>query len=139
MDIGDNIIDSRDVEREISELRTMLCDTPFGSEDDSAHLKELYEKTPVEWHDHFNTDDVEKLINLLSFKEQGETATSEWNYGETFILDDYFEKYAKEYLDDIGGVPENLEAYIDYDKFASDLQSDYSCIEVDGNTYWVIS
>lgn len=137
MNLGDNIIDSRDVEREIRDLQTSLCDTPFGSDDDSVHLKELYEKTPVEWHDHFDTDDVEKLINLLSFKEQGDC--SDWNYGVTFILDEYFETYAKEFMNDVGGIPENLEPYIDWEKLASDLRCDYSCIEVDGNTYWVRS
>lgn len=138
MDIGDNIIDSRDVEREIDELRAGLCDTPFGSEDDSADLKELYEKTPVEWHDHFDTDDVEKLINLLSFKEQGENY-GDWRYGATFILDEYFETYAAELAKDIGCVPEGYENYFSYEKWANDLQSDYSAIEVDGNTYWVRS
>lgn len=54
-------------------------------------------------------------------------------------LDEYFETYAKEFMNDVGGIPENLEPYIDWEKLASDLRCDYSCIEVDGNTYWVRS
>lgn len=38
---------------------------------------------------------------------------------------DTFQSYAEEVFDDTMDVPDHLSAYIDYDKFARDLQYDY--------------
>lgn len=44
---------------------------------------------------------------------------------------DSFEQYAEEYFDDVYGheVPENLRSYIDYDKFARDLEYDFDFVD----------
>lgn len=44
---------------------------------------------------------------------------------------DSFEQYAEEYFDDVYGheIPENLRSYIDYDKFARDLEYDFDFVD----------
>jgi hypothetical protein len=139
--IGDDVIDSRDIDERIEELRSDLDGTPFADGDYSAQeLKTIYEETPFAWQKvvEYDTDYVEELIAFLEFKENGESATSEWSYGAMFINDTYFKEYAQDLADQIGVVDTNASwpaNCIDWDQAADELKSDYTVMEVGGFTY----
>lgn len=57
----------------------------------------------------------------------------------TMIPDSEFIDYAQELAEDIGAIGRSLQwptDCIDWDKAASELQMNYSSVEVDGTTYW---
>lgn len=117
-DNSDDIIDSREVNRAIEELETELEEDP----DDE--------------------DVQEELTALRDLRDEGESATSEWDDGATLIRDSYFKDYAMELADDIGAIDKNAGwplNCIDWDQAARDLQMDYTSIEFDGVDYWVRS
>lgn len=65
--------------------------------------------------------------------------SAEWSHGLTLIHDSYFQDYAIEFAEDIGVIDRDASwpnNYIDWERAADALQSDYSCVEVDGETYW---
>lgn len=102
----------------------------FDSRDVEERIKELEE---MEERDE---DEQEELKELLAFKEEVET--TEWDYGETFIHDSYFNEYAQELFDDCysHNVHESVRNYIDYDAFAEDLKHDYTYANLGGETFW---
>lgn len=103
------IIDSRDVDKRIDYLES---------------LDELED---------YESDELESLKQL---KE--DVGSSEWEYGLALINDSYFEEYAEDFAYDIGAVERDgpMEFYIDWEKWANDLQTDYSSVDFDGDTYW---
>ena len=59
-------------------------------------------------------------------------------YPGTLIHDRYFADYARELVEDCGDLPRDLPHYIevDWEATARNIRSDYSCIDIDGQTYW---
>lgn len=140
--IGDNTIDSRDIESRIDELRDELADTPFADSDhDHDVLKRVQDETPDEvkaCFENWDEDPIEELLGLLEFKEAAEPCTSEWSYGATFIRDSYFQTYAEELADEIGAVDRNASwptSCIDWEQAANELKQDYSTFTVGSLTY----
>jgi len=83
--------------------------------------------------------DVEEYQQLRDlFTEVGQPG----RWGEfdnpTLILDSYFEEYAVQYAEDIGAI-DGLDRWpatcIDWERAASELQSDYSAIDIGPYTY----
>lgn len=114
MNIGDDIIDSRDIIARLAELEAL---GPFDMDDGEAS----------------------ELARLRDFAKQGEDIAEDWQYGETFIHDRYFQQYAMDLADDLGAIPRDYTwptSCIDWGQAARELQMDYSAIEVDGHTYW---
>jgi antirestriction protein len=111
---NDDVIDSRDVIEAIAELE---------AEGDDTGLLE---------------DELEELAALRAFAEDGQSF-ADWEWGEAFIRDSYFEDYAQELAEDIGAIkgdeswPANC---IDWEQAARELQMDYTAVEFDGVTYW---
>lgn len=156
---SDDIIDSRQVSKRIEELQ----DERICLVDDVTEAQEEYENAKVtserdgsdlladgelgdnlksaedalkEWDD---GDEAKELANLKALQEQGE-GYSDWRHGVTLIRDDHFEKYAEQYAEDIGAIPDNAQwpcTCIDWEKAARELRMDYTAIEFDGVTYWV--
>lgn len=62
-------------------------------------------------------------------------------YGDTAIRDSYFQTYARELAEDVCGDEMRAASWplscIDWEQAATELQSDYSCVEFDGVDYWV--
>ncbi len=108
---NENIIDSRDVDERIDYLES---------------LEELED---------YESDELE---NLKQLKE--DVNSSEWEYGLTLISDSYFEEYAEDFAYDIGAAERGgpMEFYIDWEKWANDLQMDYSSVDFDGVIYWYL-
>lgn len=60
-------------------------------------------------------------------------------HGITFIRDDYFIEYAREYAEDTKALPDPVEwpaMHIDWEAAARDLQAEYADVELDGVTWW---
>ena len=81
--------------------------------------------------------DVVAMLNAIeAFEDAG---VADWNYGETFIREDYFETYARELAEDIGSVSRDMPwplTHIDWKAAADDLLQDYTSVEVNGWTFY---
>lgn len=117
--LGDDIIDSRDVETRIAELEAQ------DSEDDGSGLDE--------W-------EREELVQLSELRDDARDYSADWQYGATLILDAYFEDYARQFAEDIGAINDEHGwpmDYIDWERAADALKMDYSRVDVGDYTYWV--
>lgn len=117
----EDLIDSREVIARIEYLASREGADPDG--DDDLPLDE---------------DEVEELKALRALAEQG-SGFGDWSYGVTLIRDSYFEDYARDfardnYFEDYASWPATC---IDWAQAATELQTDYSSVEYDGETYWL--
>ena len=141
-----NILDSRDLESRKEELLTelevwksQLTDDDFlrltegfgceKSELDDEDFLEEWQNTTSDGEEHKSIADLEEEIN-----------SSEWRHGLQLIADSYFTQYAEELAEDLGITSSKFQDWpyncIDWEKAASELQYDYSCVDFDGETYW---
>lgn len=84
-------------------------------------------------------DEIEELLILEEVDSEVSGYTSDWKYGVTLVRDDYFERYAQEFADEIGAIDANAgwpNSCIDWERAARELQMDYISVEIDGTTYW---
>lgn len=92
--------------------------------------------------DSFGEDEEEELYKLKELAEQGD-GYGDWSHGATLIADSYFTKYAEELAEDLHGDKiRNAEwpfSAIDWERAANDLQSDYTQVDFDGETFWMRS
>lgn len=87
----------------------------------------------------FDPEDYAELAKLETFAAEAKEYVSDWEYGEQFICDDYFEDYARELARDIGAIDPNAgwpNGFIDWEAAADELRMDYTSFELDGVTYW---
>lgn len=125
--------DMEDAEYEVERLERELAENEESLKDAERALEE--------WTDYEEWDAIRK------FKEEAE-GYGDWDYGETFIADSYFEDYARELAEDTSGRairdaewPMNC---IDWEAAAEQLKADYTSYElpgIGGNTvtYWARS
>lgn len=121
----DNIIDSRDIVEYI-ECQTDYLDVISEDEIDRDDEIQEIEKEIAMWQDFL--DEAEGY--------SGDRASD----GITFIHDSYFTEHAEELARDCGIVSDNAgwpNNCIDWEKAADELKQDYTCLEIDGNDYWV--
>lgn len=127
---GADIIDVRDLIAAVEQLEEDLADL---SEQEADR-----ETVSDEWHDmHCLRLDYMAILDEL----RGEGGDEQWRggwYPGTLIHDRYFADYARELVEDCGDIPRDLPHYIevDWDATARNIRSDYTCIDIDGNTYW---
>ena len=106
-----DIRDSRDVQERINELEAL--------EDDIDEI------------------DKEELEGLIAFKKDMNPA--EWDFGITFIEEDDFEDYAREYAEDIGAIGRNMgwpTGHIDWKAAANELLMSYCSVKLGETTYY---
>lgn len=121
--VHSNIWDSRDAIERIEELEAMLGDSG----------------APV--YDGMEPDDHDELLEWLEFLSTS-SLPADWEYGETFIADEYFEDYARDLADDIGAIDSDAgwpTSYIDWEAAADALKMDYTEYELGGYTFWARS
>jgi len=135
-ELGDELIDSRDVISRLEELEDELGDLTLeledtrselsmakakrislhmrssASESEKEALDELIEKleNEVDYAEFFLNDweNKDEYDDLISLSKQGENS-SDWSYGETLILETYFTQYIKELISDCYEFPEELD------------------------------
>jgi hypothetical protein len=118
--IGDDLLDLRDLWKQYEELQA----TKDSLEEDGELLD-------------FEEDEFKTLKAL--FDEVGEPYRGGEFDEPTLIHDRYFETYAREFAEEIGAVSGDESwplTCIDWKEAAEELQVDYSCIEMDGHTYY---
>jgi hypothetical protein len=119
----DDVIDSRDVIERAGELAAQWTDHANGGESEAL------------------TDEERAELDALSaLIDQGESAATDWEYGETLIRDSYFQEYAQELAEELDLINPNAAwpaSCIDWEKAAWELRMDYTSVEFDGVTYWV--
>lgn len=127
----DQTLDSRDIEERIRYLESELDDLEVPGPDTDDAVLAAWDATE---------DEREELERLLKMRE--ECRGDEWDCGIVFIRDDYFEEYAEQLACDTGMISDVGYAWplncIDWKEAAEQLQQDYSCVELDGTTYWYL-
>jgi hypothetical protein len=153
-----DIIDSRDIVARMEELENELHDAHVAEHEKVMNDEALTDEDratvpdPVnfdEWLDyvltspdgHLYEGEAEELKTLRALVEDiNSSAGDDAADGVGLIRDSYFVTYAQEFHDDIHGRDAATGwpyDYIDWDRAAEALQSDYSSVEYDGVTYWV--
>ena len=150
-DIGQDIIDSREVQELYDDLVSEQEDLEQGIKDARADLKLAREEYDPEEGD----DDVDEALTALDEAEQelehfnveysgimreiedAMEQISDWQYGETLIHERHFEEYVEEMLKDCGELPRDIPWYIiiDWEQTAKNVKMDYSEIDLNGHTY----
>ena len=143
---SDDIVDSRQVMERIEELQSEkdTHNDALAAELEADKDPEYDETTgariiPPTWEEE-NPEDAAELASLLELAEDGENATSDWNYGATLIRDSHFKTYAQDFAEEIGAINKDASwpnTCIDWDEAAEELQQDYSSVEWDGVTFWI--
>lgn len=109
-------IDTRDLSTELDELEAL--------EDDDAET--------------LDDEQAERLYALKCLRE--EVGQAEFDDGATLIPESDFEDYAREFAEDIGAIPDDVSwplTCIDWERAASELETDYTSITFDGSDYFV--
>lgn len=140
--LGDNTLDSRDIEERIKELEESLREELEEQELSDALLDANYEANEDEeiFIDN-NASDLEELRNWKNLRDELKPYC-EWDHGATLINEDYFPTYAEEFASDIGAIDRNASwplNHINWEAAANELKEDYTPAEVDGNTYLVLT
>lgn len=105
-------------------------------------IKKFEELEDLDERDEFEEAEFKELEEFLH-DVRGRGGDEQWRgdwYPVTFIDEDYFEQYAREFAEDIYG-DEIATAkwpfdHIDWEKAAEDLKQDYSSVEADTVTYY---
>lgn len=135
MNIGDDILDSRDIDECIAELEGELANLISalnGAEDDEERGSAQQDIDAFK-----ESDDGKDLESLIEFRE--EVNSSEWEYGLALIHSNYFQEYAEELAYDIGAIARNATwplNRINWKDAADDLLIDYSKADLIGHTYY---
>ena len=112
-----NYLDSRNLQKRINELEELK-----GRLSDEG--------------DPLNEEEQGELGNLVNLKE--EVGDGGWDFGITFIPEDEFGDYAREFAEDVGAISNDAQwpaTCIDWEQAANELKHDFSNVEYDGETY----
>lgn len=120
------VFDSRDVIERIAEMSL-----EYGPEDgdsiDTIHVEKMTDYEQEEW------------AALVAFRDEAENDTEDWDNGETFVHESYFEAYAEELAHEIGAIDPDVGwpvTHIDWKAAAEELLQDYMSVEFAGVTYY---
>lgn len=150
-DIEDHQTDIADKESEITDEEASSSELDDDKDaDEIAEIENNIESLQSDidsMEDNINTirNDIteaqEELNPLKELASDAEGYSADWSYGEALIRDTYFEEYAKQLVQDIGVLPDNIPGYIenniDWEGVASDIQMDYTSVDFDGVEYWI--
>lgn len=109
-----DVFDSREVIERIEELEALRDDNEL-TEEDAAELE-----------------------MLTAFADEGSLELEDWEYGVTFINENYFVAYTEEMLKDTGYITRDLPWWvvINWDATADYVKGDYLEFTLDGDTYY---
>lgn len=141
-----DVIDSRDVIEAIEDLESQI-------EDIESQIEDLDEELNNGYDGDFHNDITRLEAELTELRKELEPLTTlagqadgspDWTYGETLIRDSYFTTYTQELAEDCCEVPDLSDwplrhMEMDWEAAASELQSDYTDVDFDGETYWIRS
>jgi hypothetical protein len=142
--INNDVWDTRDLIGRFEEIEADLL-TAFNEqqeiEGDDTTTDDPEDSAFIEWAAQTTHDDAEEYLQIKAVLVElcGNGGDEQWRgdwYPVTMIRDGRaFEEYMDEMLEDCGDIPRDIPSYIrieiDYDL----LKTDYSEIEIDGETY----
>ena len=108
----------RDLDEELDELQERADDD--SGEDGSST-------------DPLGDDERERLDALIALKAN---MGSEWDDGVSLISESDFEDYARDMAEDLYGLDACQSLPVDWERWAFEVQTDYSVVEFDGETYY---
>ena len=124
----DNVIDSRDVIERIEELESIQAELVQQLSDGLISEADMLI---------FDKEQGKELDMLRALADECIDLAADWEYGETLIRRDHFEKYMDEMVDDCYEIPKNLPYWmsitLDYDA----LEQDYASVDFDGQEYLI--
>lgn len=138
-DGSDDIFDSREVIERIAELTAEWEEGANLGEEEGRVTASDYELSGDDWALHLGEEQAAELVALLALKEEAANDIANFDDGETFISDDYFDVYARELANDIGAIDSDAgwpANYIDWEAASDALKMDYTPFEFRGTTYW---
>lgn len=139
----DELVNARDVIARIEELKKIQQE----HEAELATLKRSAShdaNTRIETLKESKQDIEAELETLESLAEEVGVYDTEWEKDSVLIRDSYFKEYAQEQAKGTTPLPDEVSwdewplSCIDWERVARQLKTDYSPIEFDGVTYWVI-
>ena len=153
--IGNDIIDTRDLIKELEEMKReregleealeeakeALADLEAdedATEEDLQCAREAVETAENDLED-FDEDEYKEL---KEFCEDLENSISDYHYGETLIEEGYFTQYAQDLAEDLGYISRDVHwpyTCIDWEAAAYELKQDYTTFKVGGYTYYAIA
>ena len=132
-------IDSRDVIKRIETLAAAF--EAAGLDPDKLDpASPDYDAQGLEEDD--SAHDVAAELKALRDLEDEADGCGDWQHGATLIRESYFEDYARELAEDIGGIDKDAgwpAQFIDWPAAAEALKMDYTAVDFDGETYYVRS
>lgn len=146
--IGDDVLDTRDIDAKIEELEDLQiqfegCRQAYEEvmEDLDSFEADEFDNARHHWleaQEDFSAAEREELQALLDFKADLEDYC-DWGYGEFMIHENYRVDYTRSLASDIGAVGENADwIQIDWKATADELfRYDYTSADLQGHTYYV--
>lgn len=129
LDLSADIIDVRDIIARVEELE---ADVDAMNETEHTGHQPTADAC---------AEELQALRAILSALE-GMGGDEQWRgdwYPVTLIRDSYFRDYAEELAEEIGAIPRGSvwPTYcIDWERAARELRMDYTCVDIEGVTYW---
>lgn len=163
----DNVIDSRDIIKQIDELtgdfQALVDDIEAAETDEEREmafddlatwlighteivpdLEALDGITFDDVSDWAESDDAHELKALLALADEAD-CSPDWSYGETLIHEDYFTDYIEKLINDCYELPKEFNSgdwpwrhmTLDYEAAADEAKQDYMEVNFDGATYYI--
>lgn len=133
-DLTDNVIYTSDLKAHIDYLETVRDEADEANDPDSDLNADERNDAWDAW-----AEVHEEYTMLTEFWD--EYSTSNWEYGETLVNENYFTEYAEELAGDLYGSQITNAAWpfntIDWDEAGEALKMDYTAVELDGTTFYV--
>jgi hypothetical protein len=140
-----DVIDSRHIIARIDELTDLQdtleqakTDLAEASEDQRAKAQDALDNAQSD----FTQDEADELEALTDLSDEAFQYSRDWKYGAQLIREDYFVDYAKEFAKDVGDIKGDEQwplNHIDWDAAAAELQQDYTEVDFDGVTYYMLN
>jgi hypothetical protein len=126
-EIGDDVIDSRDIIERINELE---------NERESLLYQNGGGMTQYEWD---KTEEGTEYIMLSELAKECACLVTDWAYGETLIHWDYFKSYMDQMVEDCYELPKDLPYWMSIKLDYVALKQDYTSVYIDGHEYLIRS
>jgi predicted nuclease with TOPRIM domain len=137
--IGDDILDSRDIEKRIDELEDLEVDFDEVRDNYIEAIKEGEELDDLQQEfasavRYFDSADRQELNELRDFRSELK-GYCDWIHGEPLIHERHKQEHAKQ-LAEVKDTHWPL-SHIDWEAATNELFDDYHDADIDGNTYYV--
>lgn len=139
--ITNDVFDSRDLieyQEHLQEELIELWNDVMPEGEEVENFQDIDIANDIFYHAHQN--EIEHLEDISNFISELESS-SDFTYGEAIIHESYFVDYCKEFVEDVGYIPNDLpswiESHIDWDGVSDEIMKDYIEGSFEGNSYFI--